>query len=254
MPCYALGVIAVNLQATTSPAGPLPMLDVDAMLQRLPAEGRASILWARKPIKDAIVRLRHEPLTDELVTDVAADLFGPIQAITLKAWEVLAFDREQLRASAMSEFATLETTLGAFVDDPDSVDTLGWITGFLRSFYSGIWMLMPIEPAAVQGAQQRWEDAARDPTIVSFMSGVSTLMAAAEEARARADVQRARDLIDVSFLRFTEMRDALKAAGWNISAFPYKRLTNAGTPYAQRLNEFGRRSRATIGTRSTRRG
>jgi hypothetical protein len=212
----------VKLRATNLSAGPLPVLDVDAMLQRLPAEARASVVWARKPIADALLSLRREPLTDDLVASVAEGFFAPLQAVAAKVWEVLAENPEQLRAAIMSDFAREEAALGQFLNDANCMDTLAWITGFLRSFYGTVFTVVPSHQWAALAAQQAWQDAVREPQAARFVRGVVTLMAASDEARSGADVVRARDLIDVSFLRFRESRDALRASGWYVSAYPFE--------------------------------
>jgi hypothetical protein len=203
-------------------AGPLPVLDVDAMLQRLPAEARASVVWARKPIADALLRLRREPLTDDLVASVASVFFAPLQAVAAKVWEVLADNPDQLRAATMSDFAREEATLGRFLDDADCMDTLAWITGFLRSFCGTVFTLIPGPQWAALASQQGWQDAVREPQAASFMRGMATLMAASDEARSGTDVVRARDLVDVSFLRFREFRDTLRAGGVHLSPYPFE--------------------------------
>lgn len=210
----------MNTHAMNLSAGPLPVLDVDAMMQRLPAEARASVVWARKPIADALMRLRREPLTDALVCDVAESFFPPLLAVATKVWEVLAENSEALRAAIMSDFAREEATLGEFLRDPDSQDTLAWVTGFLRSFYGTVFSWLPAEQWAMLAGQLKWQEALREPGASSFTCGVATLMAAAEEARSGTDADRARDLVDLAFLRFKEFRDALRAAGPHLSPYP----------------------------------
>jgi hypothetical protein len=197
-------------------------LDVDAMLQRLPAEARASVVWARKPIADALLRLRREPLTDALVSAVAESFFPPLQAVATKVWEVLAENSDALRAAIMSDFAREETMLGEFLDDADSRDTLAWIIGFLRSLYGTVFSQFPIEQWAMLAGQQQWPDVAKEPRAASFVCGVVTLMAAAEEARSGTGVARARDLVDLAFLKLREFRDTLRAAGLHLSAYPFE--------------------------------
>lgn len=191
-------------------------------MQRLPAEARASVVWARKPIAEALSRLRSEPLTDALILAVAQSLFPPLQAVAAKVWEVLAENSDGLRAAIMSDFAREEATLGDFLADADSADTLAWITGFLRSFYGTVFSRIPVEQWATLTGQQQWADAAREPKAASFFCGVAALMASAEEARSGADVARARDLVDVAFLRLREFRDTLRAAGLHLLPYPFE--------------------------------
>lgn len=208
--------------ATNLSAGPLPVLDVDAMMQRLPAEARASVVWARKPIAEGLLRLRREPLTDNLVASVSEEFFTPLQAVATKVWEVLAENSDGLRAAIMSDFAREEALLVDFLDDADSADTLAWITGFLRSFYGTVLSQIAVEQWAILAGQQQWQNAAREPRAASFVCGVATLMASAEEARSGTDVARARDLVDLAFLRFREFRDTLRAGGLHLSPYPFE--------------------------------
>ena len=216
------------LRSSVTPPGanlsavPLPVVDVDAMMQRLPAEARASMVWARKPIADALLRLRREPLTDALIAAVAESFFPPLQAVAAKVWEVLAANSDGLRAAIMSDFACEEEMLGDFLGDADSVDTLAWSTGFLRSFYGTVFSRTPVERWAMLAGQQTWQDAVREPRPASFICGVAVLMASAEEARSGADVARARDLVDLAFLRLREFRDTLRAAGLHLSPYPFE--------------------------------
>lgn len=180
------------------------------------------MVWARKPIADALLRLRREPLTDALVASVAQSFFPPAQAVAAKVWEVLAENSDGLRAAIMSDFAREEGMLGDFLHDVDSADTLAWVTGFLRSFYGTALSQIPVEQWGLLAGQPQWQNAAREPRAASFISGVAALMAAAEEARSGTDVARARDLVDLAFLRLREFRDTLRAAGLQLSPFPFE--------------------------------
>jgi len=190
------------------------------MLRRLPAQARASVTWAKKPISDGLARLRSEPLTDELAAVVAEQVIAPMQAVGGAAWHALAANLDSYRAAVMTDFANDEGTLLAFVDDEDSRDTVAWITGLLRSFYGTIFTaIMPQQLATVdEGA---WREIASMPEFAPFMRGLTVLMAAVEEARVGTDRQRARDLVDVAFLELTQFRDALRRHGLQLSAFPY---------------------------------
>jgi hypothetical protein len=197
-------------------------LDVDAMMQRLPAAARASVVWARKPIADALGRLRRETLTDDLVASVSEEFLTPLQAVATKVWEVLADNPDGLRAAIMSDFAHEEERLGDFLDEADCRDTLAWISGFLRSFYGTAFTLIPLDQWVAIAAQQRWRDAARGPQAADFVCGVATLMAAADEARSGTDIDRARELVDLSFLRFKSVRDTLRVSGLHLTPYPFE--------------------------------
>jgi len=60
------------------PVGPetLPVLDVEAMLRRMPAEARASVAWAKKPIADGHLR---EAMTAEEWTTVQRARMGNLR-------------------------------------------------------------------------------------------------------------------------------------------------------------------------------
>ncbi len=198
----------------------LPVLDVDAMLRRLPAQARANVAWARKLIADGLLRLRSEPLTDALVAEVAKTLVSPMEAVGAAAWHALAANVEAYRAAAMTDFRHEEEALSAFVVEEGSRDTISWITGLLRSFYSmAISTIAPQHRAKLE--EETRPSVASLPGVAPFMRGMAALMAAAEEARAGQDPQRARDLVDVAFLNFTEFRNALREQGLQLSAFPY---------------------------------
>lgn len=191
------------------------------MLRRLPADDRASLIWARKPIADALLRLRTEPLTDGLLEAVARSLMAPMQAIGAAIWRTFSENMDELRAALMSDFSKEEASLVTFLEDDDSRTTLTWITGFLRSLYSTIFSNLPMDELAPVFEQEVAELEQQPEAIGSFI-GLATLMAAAEEARADGRVERARELVDCSFLQFREIRDRLRQEGLNLSAFPFE--------------------------------
>ena len=197
--------------------GTLPVLDVEAMLGRLPSQSRANVTWAKKPISEGLARLRSEPITDELVAAVAEQVMVPMQAIGGVAWKALATNLDSYRAAVMTDFANEEDRLAAFVDDEDSRDTVAWITGLLRAFYATV--LATVTPQQRVSVDERELSAL--PELPSFKRGVAALMAATEEARLGGDQRRARDLVDVAFLQLTQLRDVLRRHGLQLSAFPY---------------------------------
>jgi hypothetical protein len=219
-------------------AGTLPVLDVDAMLARLPAQARASVAWAKKPIAEGLARLRTETLTDELVSAVADQILAPVQAIGVAAWRALAANLDSYRAAMMSDFAHEEDRLAAFVDDDDACDTVAWITGFLRSFY-GTALATGADVAIDEGA---WKQIASEPELIPFVRGLAALMAAAEEARVGTDTKRARELVDLAFLQLTQFRDVLRRYGLQLSAFPYETTEQR----RENLSEAARRVRANL--------
>lgn len=226
-------------QALPVAAGTLPVLDVEAMLARLPAQARANVAWAKKPIAEGLARLRAEPLTDELVSAVADQVLAPMQAIGLAAWRALAANLDSYRAAVMSDFAHEEDRVAAFVNDEDSRDTVGWITGFLRSFYGSALATSSADLAIPESA---WPQVASLPELRPFARGLAALMAASEEARVGADAHRARELVDVAFLQLTQFRDMLRRHGVQLSAFPYETTEQR----REHLAEAAMRVRATL--------
>lgn len=212
---------APPLPARSIPGGTPPVLDIDAMMRRLPAQARADLVWTRTPIAEASSRLRAEPLTEELLETVAVSFVTPMCAIASAVWRALAENPDEWRAALMSDFSNEEASLQAFLGEEDSRDTLTWITGFLRFFYATAFSSLPMDRIA-SVLEEEFEEAARQPEAIGFLIGMATLMAAAEEARAGGDVERARELVDCSFLQFREFRDRLRQEGLNLSAFPFE--------------------------------
>jgi hypothetical protein len=54
---------------------------VDTLLGRLTAEARARLAWAKNPIENGLARLRTEPLTDGLVTEVVEGTLKPFLSL-----------------------------------------------------------------------------------------------------------------------------------------------------------------------------
>jgi hypothetical protein len=70
--CVPSRRFVLALPATTLPVSfpAIPVLDVETVLARLPAEARARVSWAKKPIENGLARPHSEPLTDELLARV----------------------------------------------------------------------------------------------------------------------------------------------------------------------------------------
>jgi hypothetical protein len=220
---------------------PFPVLDVDALLGRLPAEARARVVWARKPLLDGLTRLRQEPLTDDLLREVSADLEAPVRAVALVGARPLAAGLDDYRAAATSDFEGDEQRLASFLDDEDSRDTLGWITGVLRSFYRVVALAAAwLDPSMVDDAAL--QRVAFPPEAAPFMCGVVALMAAAEESRVGADRGRARELVDAAYLEVKRFRDLLRAQGVDLSPVPLAPVEQR----RHRLVEAARRAREAL--------
>src|SRR3954469_8339294 len=79
-------------------SGALAVLSTDALLRRLPAETRAAVSWAQKPIRGALHELREGALTDEVVRAAARRTWPAVKTITLAFLESFAASRDEWRA------------------------------------------------------------------------------------------------------------------------------------------------------------
>lgn len=220
-PCYVPGWrFALALSATALPVSfpAIPVLDVEAVLARLPAEARARVAWAKKPIEDALARLRTEPLTDELVAAVAEDVFKPIVSLCQTLGEIVVTNLDEWRAKLVGDLRSEEEQLGSFVEDEDSRDTLRWVLGFLQSFSGLVFSVSPEFRARVD---ETWlAEVEADESFKPYLRGGVALMGAVETRRASGDPQRARDLLDVAFLGMNKFRTSLRKHGVNLTPFP----------------------------------
>jgi hypothetical protein len=189
------------------------------VLSRLPAEARARVLWARKPIEHGLVRLRTEPLDDELVEQVIDETWKPITSLGRAAWEIIARNNlDEWRARFVDDFHEEERQLADFLDDEDSRDTLHWVLGLLQSFV-GLSLSLPadfmahVDEAlfARLGANQEFKP---------YVRSLVLLMAVSEAKKAGSDPQRPRELLDLAFLELNEFRATLRKAGVSLTPFP----------------------------------
>ncbi|MBX3182445.1 MAG: hypothetical protein KIT72_08650 [Polyangiaceae bacterium] len=205
----------MTLPARSMYAASLAVLDIQGALRRLPAAKQASVVWTRKPVEEAIRRLRTEPLTDELLVTVSQGLREPVRAMASVVWRALAESAEASQSVSLTDLVNEEVALlVAFLDDEDIADTVAWIIGFLRSVDEAI--LSHVGAAELAQALEHPEEELELP---AFTRGWVALMAAIEEARAGGDVRRTTDLIDCSFLQFKEVRDCLRQEGIEILPF-----------------------------------
>lgn len=204
----------------------VPVLDVEAqeaLFERLPAQARARVTWAKRPIEDGLVRLQTQPLTDDLVAEIADGIWAPIQAIGLAGWETITKSHGESRAVLMDEIHQDEELLADFLPDEDARDTLRWVVGLLRSFFDVLFAPVASVPAESL-AQARAEDVARAaasaPEIQPFTRGIVALMAAVRVAKDGGDPDRAAELLNVSFLQLRDLRNMMRRHGVSLSAFP----------------------------------
>jgi hypothetical protein len=167
---------------------PFAPLDVEVTFARLPAEARAGVTWARKPIETALSRLRTEPLTDELVADVATSAWKPLASFALAAGKFMNATRDELRARIAEDIDIEERQLAEFVGDEESRDTLRWVIGILREFMG---LALSVPPEVLQGVDPGALDpAGNDPEFAHYLRGLLTLMAAHETRKVGGDSER----------------------------------------------------------------
>ena len=122
----------------------IPVLDLDLALARLPAEARARVVWAKKPIENGLKRLCTEQLTDDLVAQVAEQTWKPLTSIGRVFRSMVAASPDEWRARLVDDFKLEEERFASFVEQEDSRDTLRWILGLLQSFL-GLTLSIPAE-------------------------------------------------------------------------------------------------------------
>jgi hypothetical protein len=196
----------------------IPVLDVAMVLSRLPAEARARVAWARKPIEDGLARLGTESLTDELVAQVADDTWKPVTSLGRAFWDVVGANVDEWRAKLVDDFKLEEEQLAAFVEQEDSRDTLRWVLGLLQSFL-GLSLSVPPEVLS-RIDEATFARASADEDFKPYIRTLIVLMAAAETRRAKGDPQRARDLLDVAFIELMKFRATMRKLGVSLTPFP----------------------------------
>ena len=194
------------------------MLDVEQALDRLPAEARARVTWARKPIESGLTRLCTEDLTDVLVAQIAEETWKPVAAIGRVFWSLVATSPDEWRARLVDEFKLEEQRLTAFLEQEDSGDTLRWILGLLQSFF-GLTLSIPAEFIG-QIDDNAIGQLDGDADFRPYLRGCIALMGVNEVRRTGGDPQRARDLLDVAFLELNKFRATLRKHGVFLTPFP----------------------------------
>ncbi len=198
----------------------IPILDVETVLARLPAEVRARVAWAKKPIENGLARLRTEPLTDDLVAQVTDGTWRPLMSLGQAFWGIVGTNMDEWRAKFVDDFKMEEDQLAAFVDQDDSRDTLRWVLALLHSFM-GLALSTPIEFIA-QFDETLLARLGADEDFKPYLRSLVVLMSAAETRRAGGDPQRARDLLDVAFLELNKFRATLRKHGVSLTPFPFE--------------------------------
>jgi hypothetical protein len=79
------------LPATALPVSfpAIPVLHVETVLARLPAEARARVAWAKRPIESGLARLRTESLTDDLAAAVTDEMWKPLVSLWRALGEIV---------------------------------------------------------------------------------------------------------------------------------------------------------------------
>lgn len=226
---------AVDFATVLRSPAPL-VLDLETTLARLPAQARAELEWARKPIQQALARLRTEALTDALIVEVADAIAQPMQSVSKAASLALSMSSDDSRAALMQEIQREEELLVSFLRDEDSTDSLRWILGLLRSVYQHTAYLP--KQAFANLSDGAWNEAYARPEMKHLLQAYVALMATAEEARAQGSPERAADLIDVAFLELSSFRRLAKVSA--LSPFPFETLDDRRArllTYSDRLRD-----------------
>ena len=198
----------------------IPVLDVDQALARLPAEARARVVWAKKPIENGLARLCTEQLTDDLVAQVADETWKPLASIGRVFRSMVAASPDEWRARLVDDFKLEEERFAAFVEQEDSRDTLRWILGLLQSFV-GLALSVPAEVVG-EIDDGLLDQLGADADFRLYLRGSLALMGANETRRTGGDPQRARDLLDVAFLELNRFRATMRKHGVFLTPFPFE--------------------------------
>jgi hypothetical protein len=226
-------------RSNAAPSGAALVLDVEALLAKLPAAARAQVAWVKAPILEGVRRLQTEAFSDALLDEVVAATLRPLAALGRTFAELMAVNRDLLRASIMEDFERDRTRLQAYVD-ADAADTAAWGLGFLRSFYDAV--LTYVGPSQVPTLHDDEVEHAFDiKPFRTLMRGQVALMAALEGVKAEAPSSKVAELLDIAFLQLIDVRDHLRQQGLWISAFPdetSEERRQDALRYAERLREI----------------
>jgi hypothetical protein len=228
----------MNLALNTAPARAALVLDVDALLDRLPAQVRAGLAWTKAPIAAQLRRLQSEAVTDALLDEVTRAIAAPLQALGRTFLEFMAANQDVLRAAVMDDIGRDERRVQSYVDDADAVDTAEWAFGFLRSFFNATLPLLElVGPYELQNAVQYGLE---DSRMADLVHGQIALMGAIEAVKNEAPRDRVIELVEIAFLRLMRARDHFRKVGFWVSPFPEEtteQRTQDALRYAERLRE-----------------
>lgn len=211
--------MAVPAVPIASPVRGVPSLDVQSLIQRLPAEIRAGVAWAQRPIERALERLGTEPLTDELVAGVTRQALKPLLSVSLAVWQAMAPNPEKWRTLLLDDFRREEEQLRLFLADEEAADTLRCVSGELRSLYELAFMLGHADdPSALDHAAL--DELETDTELESLMRSSIAMTAATQLSKQNGDRGRAHDLLDVAFLELRRFGSVLAKRGMLLVAYP----------------------------------
>jgi hypothetical protein len=197
----------------------MPILDVEGMLQRLPARVRAELAWVKQPIGDAVQRLAREPADPNLLGAVAREVSEPLFRLAMALWKAVAESPDEWRAVFMQELERERERLRRFLQEAEAVDTVDWVIGLVRSLFTTALSLANLEELTDQ-AEGDMRAAAESETGRQLARGQLALMASIAVADNQGSPERAHDLLDLSFLSLIELQSDLRRAGYYLVAFP----------------------------------
>jgi hypothetical protein len=195
----------------------LSVRDLEELLSALPAEVRASVSWSRVPIADALRRLAVKPLGDELLVEVARDLWRPLLAVARPLSQLLATDKTK-REKVLQRFREDAEAVQAFLQDTQSQATFSWCASFVESLTT---LLEFVAPAAWQELTDEGMNEAvlRSPELEEVMKAQAALLAVSELVRNGGDRGRAARLVDAAFVAMCAVQDALAREGLVLKPF-----------------------------------
>jgi hypothetical protein len=228
----------MNLAINAAPARAALVLDVDALLERLPAQARANLAWTKAPIAAQLRRLQSEAVTDALLDDVTRAIASPLQTLGRTFLEFMAANQDVLRAAVMDDIGRDQQRVQSYVEDADAVDTAEWAFGFLRSFFNATLPLLElVVPSELENAIQYGLE---DSRMADLLRGQIALMASIEAVKSQAVRAKVTELVDIAFLRLMRARDHFRQVGFWVSPFPEEtteQRTQDALRYAERLRE-----------------
>lgn len=229
----------MNLALNATPARAALVLDVDALLDRLPAQVRASLAWTKAPIAAQLRRLQSAPVTDSLLDETTRVIAAPLQTLGRTFLEFMAANQDVLRAAVMDDIGRDQRRVQSYFDDADAVDTAEWAFGFLRSFFNATLPLLELAvPTELENAIHH---ALEDSRMADLLRGQIALMGAIEAVKSEAPPEKVVELVEVAFLRLMRARDHFRKVGFWVSPFPEETTEQRRQDtlrYAQHLREM----------------